>query len=133
MIGNDKMTEILMVDDEPEMSMVAIFMLKKAGYENVDEAWNGEECLKKLKVKSYDLILLDVMMPGDDGWEVCKKIKADDKTKHIPVVMFTVRTSADSKKKSIECGAEDHIDKPFEGTVLLDTVKKVLEKRVETW
>jgi CheY-like chemotaxis protein len=72
------------------------------------------------------------MMPGDDGWEVCRKIKADDKTKHIPVIIFTVRTGADSRKKSIECGAEDHIDKPFEGTVLLDTIKRVLEERVET-
>ncbi len=105
-------------------------MLKKVGYENVDDAWNGEECLKKLKEKNYDLVLLDVMMPGDDGWEVCRKIKADEETKHIPVVMFTVRTGAESKEKSIECGAEDHINKPFESAALVDTVKRVLEKRV---
>lgn len=128
MIRNDKMVDILIVDDEPEISMVAASMLKKAGYENVDDVWNGEECLKKLKEKNYDLVLLDVMMHGDDGWEVCKKIKADDKTKHIPVIMFTVRTGADSRKKGIECGADDQIDKPFEGTALLDTVKRVLEK-----
>ena len=121
------MTEILIVDDEPEMVMVARAMLEKAGY-GTDDAWNGEECLERLKEKKYDLILLDVMMPGDDGWEVCRKIKADDKTKDIPIVMFTVRTSSDSVKKGRECGAAAQVNKPFDGTELIDTVKDVLEK-----
>lgn len=121
------MAKILLVDDEPDIVTLARTILEKDGYEVV-VALNGEECLKKLKDEAFDLILLDVMMPGNNGWEVCKKIKEEEKTKDVPVVMFTVRTSPDSVAKSKECGADAQVDKPYESEELLDTVKKVLEK-----
>lgn len=120
------MARILIVDDEPDIIMIAKNILEKTGYET-DEARDGEECLKKLKKEKFDLILLDVMMPGDNGWEVCRKIKADKKTRDIPVVLFTVRTEEDSVAKGKEVGADAQIDKPFEGGDLIGAVEKVLE------
>jgi CheY-like chemotaxis protein len=120
------MSRILIVDDEPDIVMIAKHVLEKAGHET-GEARNGRECLKKLEKEKFDLILLDVMMPGDNGWEVCRKIKADEKTKGIPIVMFTVRTSLDSVAKGEECGATAQINKPFERGDILSTVEKVLK------
>lgn len=121
------MARILIVDDEPKIVMLTKIMLKREGYET-DEAENGEECLEKLKEEKYDLILLDVMMPGGlDGWVVCKKIKTDDRTKDIPVVMFTVCTGEDDVEKGKEAGADGQINKPFGIEELIATVKKVLK------
>jgi CheY-like chemotaxis protein len=121
------LAKILLVDDEPEIRFVTRRMLEKAGYEVV-EAEDEEECMEKLKVEKPDLILLDVMMPGVRGWGICERIKSHSKLRHIPVVMFTVRTSEEDVMKSFECGAEAHINKPFEREELLEIVEKILKK-----
>ncbi len=124
------MARILLVDDEPEIVRLTGLMLKKVGYETV-AANDSVECFEKLKAGKPDLILMDVMMPGDDGWVTCRKIKENEKTKDILVAMFTVRTSDDSVKKSFEYAhADAHIKKPFNRKELLDTVKGLLEKAV---
>ncbi len=124
------MVKILMVDDEPEIIRLTGTMLGKIGYEMV-AANDSVECFEKLRDGTPDLILMDIMMPGDDGWVTCKKIKEDEKTKDIPVAMFTVRSSDDSVKKSFEYAhADAHIKKPFNRKELLDTVKGLLEKAV---
>lgn len=122
-----KVARILLVDDEPEIRIITRRMLEKAGH-SVIEAGDGVECLEKLKAEKPDLILLDVMMPGEDGWEICRKIKGEEKTKDIPVVMFTVRTSKENMKHSMKRGAEAHINKPFDMKELLDTVERLLGK-----
>lgn len=120
------MAKILVVDDEPEILLLVKMMLERNGYDT-SGAKNGDECLEKLSEKP-DLIVLDVMMPGDDGWEVCRKIKTNKKTKDIPVVLLTVRTSEKSRRKSIEYAKADaHINKPFEMAELLETVNKLLK------
>lgn len=121
------MVKILIVDDEPEIRFLTRKMLEKAGYE-VMEAGNGEEGLRLLKKEKPDLILLDVMMPGLKGWEVCGRIKADERLRNIPVAMFTVRTAEDDIEKSRDCGAEAHINKPFDREELIYTVEKLLKK-----
>jgi len=122
------MAKILLVDDEPEIRFLTRMMLEKAGYE-VIEARDGDECWMKLNEEKPDLILLDIMMPGDDGWVVCRKIKGAKETKDIPVVMFTVRTSENSVKKSMEYAhADAQIDKPFDMKELLNVVKGFLKK-----
>ncbi|MEE9152262.1 MAG: response regulator [Thermoplasmata archaeon] len=119
------MSKIMVVDDEPPIVILTKAMLEMGGHKIV-EAKSGEECLKMLKEEKPDLILLDIMMPGIDGWETCRKIKSDKETKDIPVAMFTVRGSAGSIKKSLECGADDHISKPFDMEDLIGTVKRLL-------
>jgi CheY-like chemotaxis protein len=121
------MARILLVDDEPSIRFLTRKILEKVGHEVV-EVRDGEEGLRFLEKDRADLVLLDVMMPGMNGWEVCEKIKSDEGLKAIPVVMFTVRVSHDSMIRSQESGAEAHINKPFDRKELLETVERVLEK-----
>ncbi len=121
------MKKIMIVDDEPQILTLVKIMFEMKGY-RVSEAKSGAECLKKLKNEKPDLILLDIMLPGEDGWEILKEIKKDEKTKNIPVAMFSVRTSKDSIKKSLESGADAHINKPFDLDYVLNRVKSLLEK-----
>jgi CheY-like chemotaxis protein len=119
---------ILVIDDEPQLRVIVRMMLEKAGHQ-VTEAGDGEEGLKLLEKDLPDLILLDVMMPGPSGWEVCHKIKASRRLRDIPLVMFTVRTSKESMEKSNQCGAEAHINKPFDMEEMLETVGRLLDRR----
>ena len=122
------MAKILLVDDEPEIVVLTKIMLEKDGHEVV-VARNSGECFERLNAEIPDLILLDVMMPGDNGWEACRKIKGDEKTQDIPVAMFTVRTSDESVEKSFKYShADAHINKPFGKKDLLDTVERLLGK-----
>ena len=122
------MEKVLMVDDEPDILVLGETFLKNAGYEVV-LARNGDECLDKLKNEKFDLVLLDVMMPGsDDGWEVCRKIKSDEKTSSIPVILFTVCSEPWEIARGNEVGASAQINKPFEVEELIGTIKKVLKE-----
>jgi len=121
------MNKIMIVDDEPHILILVRSILEMEGYEVV-EAQSGKECLTNLKKEKPDMILLDIRMPEENGWEICKKIKRAEETKDIPVAMFTVRSSKDDIKKSRECGADTHISKPFNMDELQATVKKLLEK-----
>ncbi len=120
------MTLILLVDDEPALVFLTQNILEKAGYE-VESASNGAECFNAIKKHRPDLVLLDVQMPGENGWAVCRKLKADEQTKDIPIIMFTVRTSKESLEESLKC-ADGQVNKPFRGKDLLDTIKQVLGK-----
>ncbi len=119
------MARVLLVDDDPKIRQITKMMLKKVDLE-VLEASNGEEGLRILEDDRPDLILLDVMMPGDDGWKICAKIKNNEKTKDIPVVMLTVRGSEEDLDKSSASGADAHISKPFDMEYLIRTVERLL-------
>lgn len=121
------MAMILLVDDEPEIVEIMEIILGMNGHE-VIVARDGQECFEVLQKELPDLILMDVMMPGMNGWDVCKKIKEDEKTRDIPVAMFTVRGSEDSEKKSLQYSkADDHISKPFGLEELLAKIEKLLD------
>ncbi len=122
------MARILLVDDEPFIRISTRKMLERAGH-GVVEAKDGEDGLRVLENDKPDLILLDVRMPGTDGWEICREIKEAKETRDIPVVICSVYTSGEFVKKSMEyAGADAHINKPFSMDELLNTVEKVLEK-----
>jgi DNA-binding response OmpR family regulator len=121
------MSKILIVDDETDLRFVIGKMLTKEGYEII-EAESGEEALEVLKENSPDLILLDVMMPGLDGWETCAKMKSEEKTNSIPIIMLTAKTADEDKIKALEeCGAVWHISKPIDRSKFIEAVKWVLE------
>ncbi len=121
------MGEILVVDDEDDMIWLIKRILEKEGFK-VRSVKSGEEALKLLK-EGYkpDLILLDVMMPGMNGWELCKKIKRDKELRKLKVAIFTIRTTEEDKLISKEVGADYHIDKPFELDEFVSTVKKLAQ------
>jgi len=119
------MTRILLIDDNSKIREITKMMLKKGEHEVV-EASSGEEGLRILRDDRPDLILLDVMMSGEDGWKICEKIKNEEKTSDIPVVMLTVRGSEEDMDKSGASGADAHISKPFDMENLLSTVERLL-------
>ncbi|MEE8401241.1 MAG: response regulator [Candidatus Hydrothermarchaeaceae archaeon] len=118
----------MIVDDDEDFIYIEEQMLKKAGYD-VIPAVGGKECLAKLKNETPDIILMDVMMPEIDGWEVTKIIKGDKETKNIPVIMVTVKGSDNAKTRSfIYSHADGHVVKPIIEKELIETVRWVLDK-----
>ena len=117
---------VLIVDDVAENIQVAMNILKEDHY-NLAFARSGEEALALLETNPVDLVLLDVMMPGMDGFEVCQRMKQDPRFMDIPVIFLTARVDADSIKKGFEVGGVDYITKPFYAEELLARVKTHLE------
>jgi two-component system alkaline phosphatase synthesis response regulator PhoP len=123
------MVKIMVVDDEPDIVYIVGEMLKKNGYEVVG-ATSGEEALKKIRQEKPDLILLDIMMPGIDGWETCKRIKEGKDTRGILVAMLTVMDSDINKEKSFQfSGADAHITKPIIEHKILNTIEWLLKNK----
>jgi CheY-like chemotaxis protein len=119
--------KVMVVDDETNIRFVLKRMLEKGGYD-VIEARNGIECLDLLSKERPDLIILDVMMPGMDGWETCARIKNDEKTKDITVSMLSVKKAHEDKINSLEDSLADwHISKPIDRDELISTVKWLLD------
>jgi len=112
---NDKLTDctILIVDDTQQNVMVLSQMLRDAGYK-VLAAFNGEDALKLLEKRKPELILLDVMMPGMNGFQVCEKLKGNSDTQRIPVIFLSALNDIESKVKAFEAGGVDYITKPFQ-------------------
>ena len=119
--------KILIVDDEPEMLEMIRFRLEKSGY-TVFTATTGEECIKKAQDERPDVILLDILLPDLSGYEVSKRIKANEHTKNIPIIMVTAFIGDDAKKKGLEQGAQYFISKPFNPEELLSEIKNIVEK-----
>ncbi|MFO0792559.1 MAG: response regulator [Candidatus Brocadiaceae bacterium] len=120
--------KILIADDIKQNVKLLRVILAASGYDII-EAYDGEEALEKLKTEHPDLILLDIMMPKLTGYDVCKKIRADKKTKDIPVIMITALHEMDDRIKGIEAGANDFISKPFNKAELLARVKSLASVR----
>jgi two-component system, sensor histidine kinase and response regulator len=117
----DENPKILVIDDIASNIQVVANLLKKNNY-NISYAQSGKTGLERVKKIDFDLILLDIMMPEMDGFEVCRCLKEDPKTKDIPVIFLTAKTTEDSLKKGFEAGAVDFIQKPFKADELLARV-----------
>jgi len=112
---------ILVVDDiAPNVKLLEAKLTSE--YYDVITAMSGPEALEKIKAESPDLVLLDIMMPGMDGFEVCRKIKADPALVHIPVIMVTALTDAEDKVRGLDAGADDFLSKPIDDTSLMARV-----------
>jgi CheY-like chemotaxis protein len=119
---------ILCVDDEPAILNFLEAVLLPKGYE-VIKAENGEEALEKLKEERIDLVISDVRMPKMDGFELCRRIKEDDRYRNIPVVMITGITANKERIKGIDAGAEDFISKPFDPDEILARINMLLKAK----
>ena len=118
-------SKILVVDDTPHNVKLLADLLTVKGYE-VQTAASGPEALNLLPGFQPDIVLLDVMMPGMSGYEVCEKIREDEKTRLLPVVMVTALDATEERVKGIEAGADDFISKPFNKMELMARVKSLL-------
>jgi len=118
---------ILVVDDEPEAVELVEFNLKQAGYA-VTTAADGAEALKKARAQTPDLIVLYVMLPEMDGFEICKTLRLDATTAKVPIIMLTAKAAEIDRVLGLELGADDYVTKPFSPRELLLRVKKILAR-----
>lgn len=116
---------VLIVEDDPSVLRATSYILEKEGYE-VITAQNGLEGLKKAKESSPDLLILDVMLPGIDGFEICHSLRGEPQTANLPIVMFSAKGQQSDKDTGMKMGADDYLTKPVDRTVLLDKVAGLL-------
>ena len=118
------MKNILIVDDEPDIREILRYNLEKAGF-NITEAITGDDALNKLS-KDLDLAILDIMMPGKDGYEVCRKIREQGNT--VPIIFLTAMDREFDEVRGLEVGGDDYIKKPFSPKMLIARINAILRR-----
>lgn len=125
--------KILVVDDEQDLCEILLYNLRAAGFE-AEASYSGEMAMEK-NPSQYDLLLLDVMMPGMSGFELAKKLKSESCTSHLPIIFLTAKDTEDDTLEGFGLGADDYVTKPFSVREVVARVKAVLsrsqQKRVE--
>jgi len=122
--------KILIVEDEKDIVKMLEYNLKKEGFKTL-VAHDGEDAIDAANTKFPDLILLDLMLPGLDGFEVCKTLKAERKTASVPIIMLTAKSQESDKVVGLELGADDYVTKPFSPRELIARIKAVLRRMKE--
>jgi len=120
--------KILIVEDEEDIRELVKYNLEREGFTDLRAVETGEEAVNLVKTFLPDLILLDLMLPGIDGLTVCRKLKNNEKTEHIPIIMLTAKSEESDVVVGLEMGADDYITKPFSNKVLLARVRSVLRR-----
>ena len=118
---------ILVVDDEPNILLSLEYLMQQAGYE-VRSAQDGESALAEIEREIPDLVLLDVMMPKRDGYEVCQTIRSRPEWKDVKVIMLTAKGREVEREKGISLGADDYVTKPFATQELVEKVRQTLSE-----
>jgi two-component system phosphate regulon response regulator PhoB len=121
------LANVLLVEDEKSIVTLIKYNLEKEGFK-VFCAETGEEALKIIKEKTFDVVILDWMLPDVSGIEVCRQIKKDKKLKNIPVLILTAKGEPDDKIKGLEVGADDYVTKPFNNKELLLRIKSLIKR-----
>lgn len=119
------MTNLLIIEDDPDLIELLTHVLGTSGFV-IEAVLDGEGGLALLGKKTFDLILLDIMLPSVDGFEVCRRIKAAPRSKNTPVIAVTALSIPGIAEKALKAGADDIILKPFEPSALIEKMKKVL-------
>lgn len=119
--------KILVVDDEENLANFICLALRRQGYKTVC-AYDGDSALSLVYEEVPDLVILDLMLPLMDGWEICRRVKSDAAIKHIPIIMLTARSSAEDAVQGLDLGADDYMRKPFPLDELLARVRALLRR-----
>jgi DNA-binding response OmpR family regulator len=125
---SDVQPVILAADDDPDIRELVTFRLERSGY-TVLQAADGEEALALALEHTPDLAVLDVMMPKMDGFEVVRRLRAEEATKHMPIIMLTARAQDSDVEEGFESGADDYLRKPFSPQELRARVQSILGRR----
>ena len=118
-------SSVLIVDDEDHIVTSLSYVMKNAGFE-VSSASDGEQALEKISSIKPDLVILDVMMPKLDGFEVCKAVRADSRLNSVRIIILTAKGRDTERQKGLELGADDYLTKPFSTRDILDRAKELL-------
>ncbi|MGK7344943.1 MAG: response regulator [Candidatus Nitrospinota bacterium M3_3B_026] len=121
-------TKVLVVDDEEDLRELLRYNLENAGYATAMAA-TGEEALEKTADGAFDLVILDLMLPGIGGLDVCKRLRGEEGTKNLPIIMLTAKGEEEDIIKGLELGADDYVVKPFSVVVLLARIQAVLRRK----
>tara|TARA_B100002051_G_scaffold108631_1_gene103578 strand:- start:355 stop:1059 length:705 start_codon:yes stop_codon:yes gene_type:complete len=121
-------SNILVVEDEQDIRNLLVFNLEKNDF-NVQAADNGEKALSLIRSNNFDLILLDLMIPGISGFDLTRILKNDDETSEVPIIMLTAKGEEDDIVKGLEIGAQDYITKPFSPKVVIARINKVIQNK----
>lgn len=116
---------ILIVEDEESLLKLETILLTVKGYEVIGVP-NGHDALDRLAAEQFDLVLLDIMLPDIDGFEVCQKIRRNPATACLPVVMLTAKKTAEDLERGVACGASAYLTKPFKSTIIISEIDKLL-------
>ena len=119
------MSSVLVVDDDPGVLDVVSFMLRREGYD-VDEETEGKAALAAARDRRYDIVILDVMLPGMSGTDICRELRAES---DVPILMLTARDAEVDRVLGLELGADDYVTKPFSAVELLSRVRAILRRR----
>jgi len=117
--------KILIVEDEESLLKLESILLTSKGYQ-VEGVADGRAALEAIKNHAPDLVLLDIMLPEIDGFEVCRRIKEDPATKHIPVIMLTAKKSREDMARGEQVGADWYITKPFKSAMVIETIQRFI-------
>lgn len=123
-----KSKKLFIVEDEEDIVELISYNLKREGY-SIDVAINGDDALKLIPDNMPDIILLDRMLPGTDGLEVCRELKKNPATENIPIIMVTAKSEESDIVTGLELGADDYITKPFSIKILIARINTVLRRR----
>lgn len=118
---------ILIVEDEESLLKLESILLTSKGYQ-VQGVTNGQAALEAIEADPPDLVLLDIMLPEIDGFEVCQRIKQNEATKHIPVIMLTAKKSREDMSRGEKVGADWYITKPFKSAMVIETIQRFLAR-----
>jgi two-component system response regulator RegX3 len=118
-------SSILVVDDDPGVLDVVSFMLRREGFD-VDEERDGTAALEAARTKNYDIVILDIMLPGVSGTDICRELRSES---DVPILMLTARDAEIDRVLGLELGADDYVTKPFSTAELLSRVRAILRRR----
>jgi DNA-binding response OmpR family regulator len=124
-VTDERRPLVLIADDDPDILSLVQLRLERSGYDVVS-AGDGEQALERARAQTPDLALLDVMMPKLDGYEVTARLRQEEATRHLPVILLTARVQESDIARGIEAGADDYVKKPFSTHELRDRVQAVL-------
>lgn len=127
-VAENSKRRVLLVDDEPDLVQMVAMRLRVAGYE-VTLAYDGEQALEQARQSKPDVMILDLMLPKLDGYQVCRTLKSEEATQAIPILIFTARAQDQDVKQAHACGADGYLSKPFEANILLDKLRELLAGR----
>jgi two-component system cell cycle response regulator len=120
------LAKVMVIEDDPDIRKVILMAFRFQGVTDVVTAGSGEECLALVESVMPDVILMDVMMPRMDGYETCRRLKANPTTKHVPVVFLTAKAQQYERQQGMQAGASGYLIKPFDPMTLCEQIRTIL-------
>lgn len=117
--------KVLIVEDEESLLKLETILLSVKGFEVIGVS-TGKKAIAKIGVEEFDLVLLDIMLPDIDGFEVCQQLRKDPRTASVPIIMLSGRNNQSDRERGLQCGANSYFVKPFKSAMIIDEINRLL-------